>query len=94
MFSPVRELSARRSAAECLYIIVDNVLFATVDHKNRSVIKPETGDLRAKLDFMCKDLTREDLRTHLIHSNCSALSTKFISVFEDEGMPQVSSFRN
>ncbi|KAF1926905.1 uncharacterized protein M421DRAFT_6477 [Didymella exigua CBS 183.55] len=84
-FSPVDELPSRRLAPVCLYIVVENVASATIDQKNCSIVTPAPGDLRAKLDFKCEDLTRSDLHTHLIHSNCSNLSTKFISVFENEG---------
>lgn len=84
-FSPLKELSARRAVPECLYVVVDNVAFATIDHVNGSIVTAPAGDFRAKLDFSCEDLTQSNMRTHLIHSNCSTLSTRFISVFEDEG---------
>lgn len=84
--SPSAELSCRRSVAKSLYVVVNNAAFeAANDVSGSVVITPPSGDVLAKLRFTCNDLTKSNLRTHLIHSNCPALKTRFISVFDDEG---------
>lgn len=85
IFAPTKEMLTRRQIPDCLYVVVDNVAFSTVNHEDGSVVASQTEDFHAKLDFACESLTGDDLRAHLIHSNCSNIESSFISAFEDEG---------
>lgn len=88
--SPAKELSTRCTVPDCLYVIVDNIAFATVDEQICSIVTPVTGNLRAKRNFTCEDITQSNLRTHLIHSNCSTLETQFVSVFKSKGTSYIN----
>ncbi|KAJ8108570.1 hypothetical protein OPT61_g8084 [Boeremia exigua] len=81
---PTAAILKRREPPECLYIVVDSVAFPTIDHKDGSIVKPSALHVRAKHNFTCADLTLENLRAHLVHSNCTSIESRFISAFEGE----------
>lgn len=85
VFSLAREMPTRCRLPDYLYIIVDSVAFPTIGYEDGSIVTPLSGDIHAKLDFVCGDISQDHLRAHLRHSNCPATESSFISTFEDEG---------